>query len=79
MAAAKVDSLIAVGEREAELIHRQARAAGVASMLVADRVAALEVLRQLLRPGDLVLVKGSHATGLAETAEQLCAFPTAVR
>ncbi|MDH6144861.1 MULTISPECIES: UDP-N-acetylmuramoyl-tripeptide--D-alanyl-D-alanine ligase [Kitasatospora] len=79
VAAAKVDSLIAVGEREAELIHRQARAAGVASMLVADRVAALEVLRQLLRPGDLVLVKGSHATGLAETAEQLCAFPTAVR
>ncbi|MCC9309792.1 UDP-N-acetylmuramoyl-tripeptide--D-alanyl-D-alanine ligase [Kitasatospora sp. RB6PN24] len=79
VAAAKIDSLIAVGEREAELIHRQARAAGVASTLVPDAVAALEVLRELLRPGDLVLLKGSHDTGLAETAEQLYAIPTTAR
>ncbi|MDH6108275.1 UDP-N-acetylmuramoyl-tripeptide--D-alanyl-D-alanine ligase [Kitasatospora sp. MAP12-15] len=71
VAAAGVTDLIAVGGAEALLVHDQARALGVTSTLVADRDAALELLRDYLKPGDLVLVKGSHSTGLEDTARRL--------
>lgn len=71
VAAAGVTDLIAVGGPDAELMHRQALARGVTSTLVPDRAAALDLLRGYLEPGDLVLLKGSHATGLEETARQL--------
>ncbi|MDH6577355.1 UDP-N-acetylmuramoyl-tripeptide--D-alanyl-D-alanine ligase [Kitasatospora sp. MAP5-34] len=71
VAATGVTDLIAVGGAEAALMHGQALLAGVTSTLVADRDAALELLRDYLEPGDLVLVKGSHSTGLEDTARRL--------
>ncbi|MBB4927179.1 UDP-N-acetylmuramoyl-tripeptide--D-alanyl-D-alanine ligase [Kitasatospora kifunensis] len=78
VAATGVTELIAVGDTEAALVHAQARAGGVDSTLVPDRQAALDLLLASLRPGDLVLLKGSHTAGLEETAHRLrdCA-PTA--
>ncbi|MGF1429038.1 UDP-N-acetylmuramoyl-tripeptide--D-alanyl-D-alanine ligase [Kitasatospora sp. LaBMicrA B282] len=76
VAAGRVARLIAVGGDEAALTHAQAVAGGVASSLVADREAALELLLGELRPGDLVLVKGSHTAGLEETAQRLLAAVT---
>jgi UDP-N-acetylmuramoyl-tripeptide--D-alanyl-D-alanine ligase len=70
-AALGVTELIAVGGSEAELMHRQALAGGIPSILVPDRDAALEHLLPRLVPGDLVLVKGSHSTGLEDTALRL--------
>ncbi|MEU3904131.1 hypothetical protein AB0F20_09965 [Streptomyces goshikiensis] len=32
---------------------------------------ALTLAREMLRPGDIVLVKGSHSVGLEHTAERL--------
>ncbi|WP_309299245.1 glutamate ligase domain-containing protein, partial [Mycobacterium kiyosense] len=40
---------------------------------VADRDAALELLRAELRPGDVVLVKASNSAGLGELADALVA------
>ncbi|TWF90964.1 UDP-N-acetylmuramoyl-tripeptide--D-alanyl-D-alanine ligase [Kitasatospora viridis] len=70
-AALGIGELVAVGGAQAELMHRQAEAGGVPSTLLPDGGAALEHLRGRLLPGDLVLVKGSHSTGLAETARLL--------
>jgi UDP-N-acetylmuramoyl-tripeptide--D-alanyl-D-alanine ligase len=61
-----VDELVAVGPR-AERIAEGARAAGLASDHVrgcVDALEAIEVLDDLLEPGDLVLVKASRVMGL---------------
>ena len=60
---AGVDVLIAVGPR--------ARAYG--GRWVADAAEAVEALREELRPGDCVLVKGARALGLEAVAEALVA------
>jgi UDP-N-acetylmuramoyl-tripeptide--D-alanyl-D-alanine ligase len=44
---------------------------GSESVQVPDADAALEVLRAGLSPGDVVLVKASHAAGLGALAEAL--------
>ena len=57
-----VDRLIVVGEPAAP-IHDGATAVanwGGESVLLTDQAAAVEVLRSELRPGDVVLVKGSR-------------------
>jgi UDP-N-acetylmuramoyl-tripeptide--D-alanyl-D-alanine ligase len=46
---------------------------GEESMLVPDVATALEVLREGLRPGDVVLVKASRAAGLERVADGLLA------
>jgi UDP-N-acetylmuramoyl-tripeptide--D-alanyl-D-alanine ligase len=61
-AALGVDRLVVVGE-PASPIHRGAgrqRQWKGESVLVADQAAAVAVLRRELRPGDVVLVKGSR-------------------
>ncbi|SIQ40828.1 UDP-N-acetylmuramoyl-tripeptide--D-alanyl-D-alanine ligase [Micromonospora avicenniae] len=57
-----VDRLLVVGESAAP-IHEGATAVGNwggESVLLTDQAAAVEVLREELRPGDVVLVKGSR-------------------
>jgi UDP-N-acetylmuramoyl-tripeptide--D-alanyl-D-alanine ligase len=71
---AGVDLLIAVGGPSAETLAEEARAAGLPAgnvVFVAGREQAIvEVLRQV-RPGDLVLVKGSRGIGLDAVVERL--------
>ena len=67
-AAAACDLLLAVGGDPARLVARAAIAAGLTDVRhVADSEAATEVLRDLIEPGDVVLVKGSRGVGLDRT------------
>ncbi len=71
-----VDRLVVVGDG-ARAVHEGALAAGAAdgeeSVVVADVPAALDLLTAELRPGDVVLVKGSRGVGLEVVAEALAA------
>jgi UDP-N-acetylmuramoyl-tripeptide--D-alanyl-D-alanine ligase len=72
-AAAVVDRLVVVGDGAAG-IDRGARKAGIPpdrSEIVADRSAALDRLLELLRPGDVVLVKASRGIALELLVEDL--------
>jgi UDP-N-acetylmuramoyl-tripeptide--D-alanyl-D-alanine ligase len=73
-AAAACDLLVAVGGADAKRLADGAREAGFPDGLVhlvedADRAA--ELLRSVLRPGDVVLVKGSRGVGLDRTVAAL--------
>jgi UDP-N-acetylmuramoyl-tripeptide--D-alanyl-D-alanine ligase len=65
-----VDYLVAVGP-EAAVTAARAAELGVAAVAVADAHAALDAVRQELRSGDAVLVKGSRAVGLDAVARAL--------
>ena len=72
-ASAGVDRLVVVGE-EAHPLHTGAMSsAGWAgkSTTVADAHAAIELLRTLVSPGDVVLVKASRSEGLERVANEL--------
>ena len=73
-AATACDLLIAVGGADAGLIAEGAREAGQpneSTYLVEDADHAAELLHRLLRPGDVVLVKGSRGVGLDRTVATL--------
>jgi UDP-N-acetylmuramoyl-tripeptide--D-alanyl-D-alanine ligase len=73
-AAAACDLLIAVGGDDASRLARAARAAGLpadAVLRAGDAAEAAEVVRGLLRAGDVVLVKGSRGVGLDRTVNAL--------
>jgi len=71
-AAGSCDLLLAVGSSPASRLAAAARAAGLAAVeLVGDADEATSVLTALLRPGDVVLVKGSRGVGLDRTVEAL--------
>ncbi|GEC10226.1 UDP-N-acetylmuramoyl-tripeptide--D-alanyl-D-alanine ligase [Streptomyces spinoverrucosus] len=72
-ARAGVSDVIAVGEGDATLIRQGAAAAGARATWVPDRDAALTLLITYVKGGDVVLLKGSHAVGLEDTALQLAA------
>ncbi|MEV4639478.1 UDP-N-acetylmuramoyl-tripeptide--D-alanyl-D-alanine ligase [Actinoplanes sp. NPDC049548] len=57
-----VDVVVAVGNRDA---------AGYGGMYVPDREGAADLLRELVRPGDVVLVKASNGLGLSDLAERM--------
>ena len=72
--AAGVDVLIVAGGAPAQALADEARAAGMdaASVVVArDKTGAGEALRRVVRPGDLVLVKGSRGIGLDGVVDML--------
>jgi UDP-N-acetylmuramoyl-tripeptide--D-alanyl-D-alanine ligase len=73
-AAAGVDLLVAVGADAvgiADGASAAGRRAGEESVHVPDRAAARELLTQVLRPGDVVLVKASRSYGLELLAADL--------
>ena len=72
-----VHRLLAVGA-QAHAVHHGARREGLTgeeSVLVPDVEAAIALLRDELRPGDVVLVKASRAFGLERVADALLADP----
>jgi UDP-N-acetylmuramoyl-tripeptide--D-alanyl-D-alanine ligase len=72
--AAACDLLVAVGGADAGRIADGARDAGIAAEsvhVVEDADSAAELLRRVLRPGDVVLVKGSRGVGLDRTVAAL--------
>ncbi|MGH3672906.1 MAG: glutamate ligase domain-containing protein, partial [Pseudonocardiaceae bacterium] len=67
-----VDRLVVVGEHAAGLYRAvTAGSAGSEPFLVSDVPAAVELLRNELTGGDVVLVKASRAAGLERIAEGL--------
>ncbi|WP_171171738.1 UDP-N-acetylmuramoyl-tripeptide--D-alanyl-D-alanine ligase [Streptomyces sp. I05A-00742] len=69
-----VSKLVAVGDREAAWLCMGAYnegSWGEESVHVSDVQAAVDLLRSELRPGDVVLVKGSRSVGLERVAQQL--------
>jgi UDP-N-acetylmuramoyl-tripeptide--D-alanyl-D-alanine ligase len=60
-----VDHLVVVGEKAARMVH------GEGSVLVPDVDAAVALLRERLRPNDVVLVKASKVEALWRVAEAL--------
>lgn len=70
--ASSCDLLVAVGGEPAGVLAEVAREAGLESVHhVAAAEDATELLRALLEPGDVVLVKGSLGVGLIRTVEAL--------
>ena len=75
-AAAGVDLVVAVGADAVGIADGAAaagRRAGEESVHVPDRAAARELLSEVLRPGDVVLVKASRSYGLELLAADLLA------
>jgi UDP-N-acetylmuramoyl-tripeptide--D-alanyl-D-alanine ligase len=73
-AAAGVDLLVAVGPDAVGIVEgarAAGRRAGEESVHVPDRAAARELLSEVLRPGDVVLVKASRSYGLELLAADL--------
>ena len=73
-AAAGVDLIVAVGPDAVGIAEGAAaagRRAGEESVHVPDRAAARELLSEVLRPGDVVLVKASRSYGLELLAADL--------
>jgi UDP-N-acetylmuramoyl-tripeptide--D-alanyl-D-alanine ligase len=73
-AAAACDLLLAVGGADAARLAEAARGAGLADErvhLVDDAGRATDLLRRVLRAGDVVLVKGSRGVGLDRTVAAL--------
>ena len=69
-----ITTLVAVGGRDAacmELGARNEGSWGEESVLVSDVGAAIGLLRERVRPGDVVLVKASRSVGLERVAEAL--------
>lgn len=71
VASAGVSDLIAVGGKYATVIREAAAGAGVRATFVPDRETAVGLLDDYLVPGDVVLVKGSHATKVETIAAAL--------
>jgi UDP-N-acetylmuramoyl-tripeptide--D-alanyl-D-alanine ligase len=72
--AAGIDVLIVAGGPPAQALADEARAAGMGPgsvVVAADKTAAGAALKQVVRPGDLVLVKGSRGIGLDAVVDML--------
>lgn len=68
----RIDCVLSVGGTEADQIAEAAKAGGVGRVLrAASTEEAVAVLRDLAKPGDLVLVKGSRSAGMERIVEGL--------
>ena len=69
--------LVAVGGEDAETLAGAARRVNpaLAIEIAADRHAAGGLIRDRLKPGDIVLVKASHSVQLDDLALSLAAMP----
>ncbi|MDO9444670.1 MAG: UDP-N-acetylmuramoylalanyl-D-glutamate--2,6-diaminopimelate ligase, partial [Dehalococcoidia bacterium] len=65
-----IDALVTIGD-EARVLGEAARAAGAPVQHATSRDEAEALLRALIRPGDTVLIKGSHALGLEAVVASL--------
>jgi UDP-N-acetylmuramoyl-tripeptide--D-alanyl-D-alanine ligase len=73
-----VGVVVAVGDQRAATVQEAAKACGADAEYAADRAEALRILRSVLEPGDVVLVKASRAAGLEVLADRLLQLaPTA--
>ncbi|MFE2315853.1 UDP-N-acetylmuramoyl-tripeptide--D-alanyl-D-alanine ligase [Streptomyces sp. NPDC059441] len=70
-AALNLDQLIVVGGDEAGWIQQAASSAGIQAVHLPDQETALELLRSILRSGDVVLVKASRGVQLQQLADAL--------
>ena len=72
-----IDMLVAVGSEDAQTLAGAARRINPAltAEVAADRHAAEDLLRDRLKPGDIVLVKASHSVQLDDLALTLAAGP----
>ncbi|GIF01564.1 UDP-N-acetylmuramoyl-tripeptide--D-alanyl-D-alanine ligase [Paractinoplanes rishiriensis] len=70
-ARAGVQALIAVGGNNARRIADAAVARGIEVVHVPDRDAAMPAVCEVLRPGDVALIKGSNGVGLQAVAAAL--------
>jgi len=80
VAAASCDFVVATGAESAGELAAAAMAAGKdanAVRRVDDAEAAAELLKTILRPGDIVLVKGSRGVGLDRTVDALLVWGAA--
>jgi UDP-N-acetylmuramoyl-tripeptide--D-alanyl-D-alanine ligase len=80
VAAVSCDLLVVTGAQFADELAGAARAAGQeadAVHLVGDAEAAAELLKTILRPDDIVLVKGSRGIGLDRTVNALLGWEAA--
>jgi UDP-N-acetylmuramoyl-tripeptide--D-alanyl-D-alanine ligase len=66
----EADELLAVAG-DAELVAVAARARGLRTRFAQDAAAAAEAVLGLVKPGDVVLVKGSRGVGLERVVERL--------
>ena len=70
-AASHADVLIGIGELARTMVEAARRAGVREAYTAADSGEALVLLRRLLRPGDTVLIKGSHSLALDRLADAL--------
>ncbi|MFD9441814.1 UDP-N-acetylmuramoyl-tripeptide--D-alanyl-D-alanine ligase [Streptomyces sp. NPDC060006] len=66
-----LDQIILVGGNEAGWIQEGVSKAGGQAIHLPDQDSAMDLLHKILRPGDVVLVKGSRGVQLQELADRL--------
>lgn len=77
LTASGIDHLITVGGHHAVALAETAREAGISSEHAETGQSVAEQANKVLRPDDVLLVKGSNALGLGAVARQLTAMTTA--